>query len=64
MITKRGDLDYKIEYLSTVPGSLGTGVEQSLISLAIRYCLVTVPKKTGLTDPLNIYISLDEEFIR
>ena len=64
MVTRRGELDFKIEFLATIPNSQGTGVEQSLISLAIRYCLITVPKKLGITDPINIILCLDEEYIR
>ena len=45
MVLYNGNSEYKIEYLSTLPSSIGSGVEQALIRLALKYCLVTAPKK-------------------
>ena len=54
MVIKQGN-DFDIRYLATIPSSVGSGVEQSLISLALKYCLA----KGG-----SVSMSLSEELIR
>ena len=64
-------LAFKIEWLSTIPSSIGSGVEDTLILLALKYCLITAPKsKLGVSEleksqcRVDILFSLDCEYLR
>ena len=44
MVLTTPEKTFKIEYLSTIPGSIGSGVEQSLILLALKFCFKKCPE--------------------
>ena len=54
---------YQLEYLTVVPTSINSGVEQTIIQLALKTVYNEKAFKAGDTIP-QIQIHLSEEFIR
>ena len=57
---------FTLEYIATIPGSQGSGVEQSLIEMAMRYCLIVHPKKLNIEldkFSFQIVMNLDQGYI-
>uniref|UniRef100_A0A7S3CJJ1 N-acetyltransferase domain-containing protein n=1 Tax=Strombidium rassoulzadegani TaxID=1082188 RepID=A0A7S3CJJ1_9SPIT len=50
-------LDFKIEYLATVPKSIGSGVEETLVQLALKYIL-------SHEGEVKIAVEMENEFLR
>ena len=55
---------YKLEYLATIPSAQGNGVEEALVQLALKYCLITSQKGVQVDSEPEISCAISEEYIR
>ena len=54
--------NFSLEYLSTIPSSIGSGVEQTLLWLALKFCHTQWKSQGGTKG--QIILKLSEDYIR